>query len=111
MGFSGQDYWSGLLCPPPGDLPDPGIEPESLGSPALAGGFFTTSTTWKAYIYPEKTTILKDICTPMFTAALFTIARTWKQPRCPSTDEWMKLWYTYTMEYYLAKKRNEFESV
>ena len=61
--------------------------------------------------YPEKTTILKDICTPMFTAALFTIARTWKQPRCPSTDEWMKLWYTYTMEYYLAKKRNEFESV
>ena len=61
--------------------------------------------------YPEKTTILKDICTPMFTAALFTIARTWKQPRCPSTDEWIKLWYMYTMEYYLAKKRNEFESV
>ena len=45
MGFSRQEYWSGLLCPPPGDLPDPGIEPEA---PALAGGFFTTSATWEA---------------------------------------------------------------
>ena len=48
----------------------------------------------------------------MFTVALFTIARTWKQPRCPSADEWIKkLWYIYTMEYYLAIKRNTFESV
>ena len=47
----------------------------------------------------------------MFTAALFIIARTWKQLRCPSTDEWMKLWYKNTMEYYLAIKRNVFESV
>ena len=48
----------------------------------------------------------------MFIAALFTIARTWKQPRCPSTDEWLKkLWYMYTMEYYSAIKRNVFESV
>ena len=48
----------------------------------------------------------------MFTAALFTIARTWKQPRCPSTDEWIKkLRYIYTMEYYSAIKRNVFESV
>ena len=48
----------------------------------------------------------------MFTAALFTIAKTWKQPRCPSTDEWIKkLWYMYTMEYYLAIKRNALESV
>ena len=47
----------------------------------------------------------------MFIAALFTIARTWKQPRCPSTDEWIKLWYIYTMEYYSAIKRNTFESV
>ena len=47
----------------------------------------------------------------MFTEALFTIARTWKQPRCPSTDEWIKLWYIYTMEYYSAIKRNTFESV
>ena len=48
----------------------------------------------------------------MFIAALFTIAGTWKQPRCPSTDEWIKqLWYIYTMEYYSAIERNEFESV
>ena len=45
MGFSKQEYWSGLPCPPPGDLPNPGIEPESLASPALADGFFTTSAT------------------------------------------------------------------
>ena len=62
-------------------------------------------------IYPEETKIEKDMCVP-FTAALFTIARTWKQPRCPSTDEWIKeLWYTYTMEYYTPIKRNTFESV
>ena len=48
----------------------------------------------------------------MFTAALFTIARTWKQPRCSLTDEWLKkLWYIYTMEYYSAIKRNTYESV
>ena len=51
MGFSRQEYWSGLLCPPPGDLPDPGIEPRSLTSPQLAGGLFTTSTTWEAPIH------------------------------------------------------------
>ena len=48
MGFSRQEYWSGLLCPPPEDLPNPGIEPTSLTSPASTGGFFTTSTTWEA---------------------------------------------------------------
>jgi len=48
MGFSRQEYWSGLPCLPPGDLPDPGIEPGSLVSPVLAGGFFTTSATWEA---------------------------------------------------------------
>ena len=48
MGFSRQEQWSGLACPPLGDLLDPGIEPESLMSPALAGGFFTTSATWEA---------------------------------------------------------------
>ena len=63
-------------------------------------------------IYPEETKIEKDTCIPLFIAALFTIARTWKQPRCPSTDEWIKkLWYIYTMEYYTAIKRNTFESV
>ena len=63
-------------------------------------------------IYPEETKIEKDMCTPMFIAAVFTIARTGKQPRCSSTDEWIKkLWYIYTMEYYSAIKRNAFESV
>ena len=46
MGFSRQEYWSGLPCPPPEDLPDPGIEPVSLASPALGGGSFTTNVTW-----------------------------------------------------------------
>ena len=63
-------------------------------------------------IYPEETKIERDTCIPLFIAALFTIAGTWKQPRCLLTDEWIKkLWYTYTMEYYSAIKRNAFESV
>ena len=56
-------------------------------------------------IHPEKTTMQKVTCIPMFIAALFAIARTWKQPRCPSTEEWIrKMWYIYTMEYYSAIK-------
>ena len=48
------------------------------------------------------------MCTPMFTAAMSTIAKLWKEPRCPSTDEWIKkMWYIYTMEYYAAIERNE----
>ena len=63
-------------------------------------------------IYPEKNMIRKDTHTSIFIAALFLIPRTWKQCRCPSTDEWIKkLWYLYTMEYYSAIKRNTFESV
>ena len=59
-------------------------------------------------IYPEKTIIQKDTCTPVFIAALFTIARTWKQPKCPLTEEWIKKkCYIYTMEYYSAIKKNE----
>ena len=61
-------------------------------------------------IYPEKTIIQKESCTKMFIAALFTIARTWKQSKCPSTDEWIKkIRHIYTMEYYSAIKRNKIE--
>ena len=63
-------------------------------------------------IYPEETKTEKDTCTRVFIAALFAIARTWKQPRCPSTDEWIKkLWDICMKEYYSAIKRNTFESV
>ena len=63
-------------------------------------------------IYPEEIKTEKDTCTPMFTAPSLTIARTWKQPRCPSTDGYIKkMWYVYTMEYHSAIKRNTFESV
>ena len=65
--------------------------------------------------HTKETRIERDTCTPMFTVytmALFIIARTWKQPRCPSVDKWIrKLWYIYTMEYYSAIKKNAFESV
>ena len=63
-------------------------------------------------IHTEETRIERDMCTPMFITALCIIARTWKQPRWPSADEWIrKLWYIYTMEYYSALKKNAFESV
>ena len=85
MGFSRQEYWSGVPY-------DPAI-------PLLG-------------IYTEETRTERDTCTPVFIATLFTIARTWKQPRCPSADEWIrKLWYIYTMEYYSAITKNTFESV
>ena len=61
-------------------------------------------------IYPEKIIIPKVSCTKMFIAAVFTIARTWKQPKCPSADEWIKkLWHIYTMEYYSAINKNKIE--
>jgi hypothetical protein len=61
-------------------------------------------------IYPEDVpTGKKDTCSTMFIAALFLIARSWKEPRCPSTEEWIQeMWYTYTMLYYSAIKKNEF---
>ena len=63
-------------------------------------------------IYPEETRVEKYTCIPLFIAALFTIARTWKQPRCPSAHEWIrKLWYIYTMEYYTAFKKNTCEPI
>ena len=57
------------------------------------------------YLYLEKNMVQKDPCTPMFTATLFTIAKTWKQPKCPLTEEWIKMWYLYTMEYHSAIKK------
>ena len=63
-------------------------------------------------IHTEETRIERDTCTPMSITALFTIARTWKQPRCPLAYEWIRnLWYVYTMDYYSAIKKNAFESV
>ena len=64
------------------------------------------------WAYTMRKPELKETCTPMFIAALFIIARTWKQPRCPPADEWIrKLWYIYTVENYSDIKKNTFESV
>ena len=61
-------------------------------------------------IYPGQTIIQKGSCTTVFTAALFTIARTWNQPKCPTIDEWIKkMWYIYTVEYYSAIKRTKLD--
>ena len=105
--FHGQEYWSGLPFPTPGDLPNPGIKCATL---ALAGGFFTTSATKEAHNptpghvsgqnYNSRNTF-----TPMFRATLFTTAKMWKQAEYPLTDEWVKMWHVYTMEYYSAIKR------
>ena len=61
-------------------------------------------------LYPEnpETPIQKNLCTPMFMAAQFTIAKCWKEPKCPSVNEWIKkLWYIYTMEFYTAERKKE----
>ena len=68
MGFSRQEYWGGLPFPPPGDLPNPGIEPESLASPVLAGKFFTTSATWEApmkFTSPQKSGLAHSLTVSM----------------------------------------------
>ena len=69
---------------------------------------------WRAAVqgFANSWTLLSDWTTPVFITALFIIARTWKQPRCPLADEWIrKLWYIHSMEYYSAIKKNSFESV
>ena len=100
MGFSRQEYWSGLPFPSPGaDVLTSEPPPYDPSIPLLG-------------IYPEETKIEKDTHIALFIAALFTIARTWEQPRYPLTDEWIKkLRYIYPMEYYSAIKKNTFESV
>ena len=79
MEFPRQAYWSGLPCPPPEDLPNPGIEPTSLMSPALAGGFFTTSDTWEAPLIPAPWSGIKSTSPTLAGEALTT-----GQPGSPS---------------------------
>ena len=101
MGFFRQEYWKGLPFSFPGYLPNPGIKP---GSPDLQADSLPTELQGKPCMYLENTIIQKDTYTTTFIAALFTIARTWKQPKCPLMDEWIKMWYIYTMKYYSAIK-------
>ena len=79
-------------------------------SPTLpAPGYINQHSTFKTVLEPIKFKKGKDTCSTMFIAALFIIARSWKEPRCPSMKEWIqKMWYIYTMEYYSAIKNNEF---
>ena len=116
--FSRQEYWSGLPFPSPGELPDPGIEPRS---PALQAGSLPSeppgkprTTIWPRNSIPgyisEKTTtttvICEDTCTSMLIAALFTIAKIWKQHKCPSTGELIKkVEYIDIMKQYWAHKK------
>ena len=85
---------------------------QSMGSQRVRHDWVTLLSFFHLGIYPEENRVEKDTSIPLFIAALFTIARTWKQSRRPLTGEWIKkLWYVYTMEYYSAIKRNAFESV
>ena len=89
MGFSRQEYWSGLPCPPTGDFPNPGIKPTSLMSPALAGDFFTTSATWKTH-YKCELCFFKT-CIYLVLAALGLHCYMWVFSSC-SEWEFLFLW-------------------
>ena len=139
LGFSRQEHWSGLPFPSPihesekwkwshsvvsDSLQHHGLQPTRLlrpwDFPGKSTGVGCHCLLHRTALWPSNPTaghthqvtrIERDTCIPMFITALFTIARTWKQPRCPSADEWKtKLWYIYTMEYYSAIK-NTFDSV
>ena len=109
---------SPILNPPPSSLPVPSLWVVPVHQPQASSIVHQTWTgnSFHIWYYTYFNAILPNHPTlslsPMFIAALFIIARTWKQPRCPSADEWIrKLWYIYTMEYYSAIKNNTFESV
>ena len=135
LGFSRQECWSELPFPPLGDLPNPGIKPASLASPALAGGFFTTEPLGKPIlkgqeelnielpcevlraipflcVYPKELgtciRIPRDTCTPIFIPVLFTVAEKWKQLTCPLAHEWTdRLWHMHTVARNSATERGE----
>ena len=95
--FSRQKYWSGFQFPTPGDCPDTGILPASPASPTLADRVFTTAPPYNSaipllgiYLKKTKTVIRKDVCISTFIAAFFEIAKSWKQPKCFSVNEWIK---------------------
>ena len=90
-GFSGQEYWSGLLFPPPGDLPNPEIEPTPLLSPSLAGGLLTTSATWKALIHCVWAQLGPTLCDPMDGSPRGTSVHGIPQAR---TLEWVAISYS-----------------
>ena len=108
--FFRQEYWSWLPFPTLHHLPDQGVELETLVSTALTSGFLTTRAIWKAHIptpghISRQTYNSRNTCILIFRAALFTIAKIWKQTECPLTDEWIKkMWYLYKVEYYSVIK-------
>ena len=127
MGFSRQEYWNGSPFPPSGDLPHPGIEPVSLTSPLLAGGFFTTSTTWEALYYPKTL----DAPIPLFTHFFFVLSwyfegysrlkvlfksrfqriqgdqwgnPIYRAPNTPRTRHWIPVWENWKTGYMRRQK-------
>jgi hypothetical protein len=78
--------------------------------PSVSAPYFVSVTPFMGILLPEDAPIGdKYTCSTMFITALFVIARSWKEPRCPSTEEWIqKMWYIYTVEYYAAVKNNEY---